>query len=190
MLLSISLFVSLISTCYAQYNGGYYNNGGWRGSYSGIVIGLSSHCWTHSSNTHIFSAVIAAVILLLSCCVINRRRRFARTTNPSVKPPIFGTAPPGYSLPLWNNTNRVVQPEQHGSGHPGSTDGMPSYQHPTPSNPPPPPYAKQGEGNETYPPVGAVYLSTYFSAIEACFSSLLVHLLRCTLPYVVPIPDG
>jgi len=135
MLLSISLFVSLISTCYAQYNGGYYNNGGWRGSYSGIVI-----------------AVIAAVILLLSCCVINRRRRFARTTNPSVKPPIFGTAPPGYSLPLWNNTNRVVQPEQHGSGHPGSTDGMSSYQHPTPSNPPPPPYAKQGEGNETYPP--------------------------------------
>jgi hypothetical protein len=107
-------------------------------------------------------------MLLLSCCMISRRRRFARSTNPSVKPPLFGTAPPGYSLPLWNKNNQRVQPAQFGDGYTSGATGTNTggYQYPPPatqaqSDPPPPPYGKAGEENRTYAPVSVFQLWTY-----------------------------
>ena len=106
-------------------------------------------------------AAIVAIILLLSCCMIGRRRRFARSTNPSVKPPLFGTAPPGYSLPFWNNNNQRVQPTGGGytSGATGTNTGGYQYSAPatqTPGDPPPPPYGKAGEEHGPYAPVSVL----------------------------------
>jgi hypothetical protein len=52
-MLSALLLASLVSTCHAQFNDGFNNNGGWRGSYSaGIVIGMCcSSSSEHDPNT-------------------------------------------------------------------------------------------------------------------------------------------
>jgi len=145
MLTAVLLLTSLISTSHAQSNDGTFNNGGgWRGSYfAGIVI-----------------AIIAAVVIFLSCCLISRRRRFARTVNPAVKPPIFGTAPPGYSLPFWNSNTPQVPPAQYGADNVAGAEGAHTgrYQYPlpaaqAPSDPPPPPYVlPEGKGPYAPPP--------------------------------------
>lgn len=128
---------------------------------------------------HYHPAVIAALLLLLSCCLITRRRRrFSQTVNPNVKPPLFGSAPPGYSLPFWNN-DRFNQstPAQNntndytgGNGGPSTAGG---YQYPprTASNPPPPPYGTDTKG--PYSPVSSTY-SSYLrltNVIPACRST-------------------
>lgn len=134
---------------------------------------------------HYPAAVIAALLLLLSCCLVTRRRRrFAQTVNPSVKPPLFGSAPPGYSLPFWNN-DRFNQsaPAQNGAGnrnnYTGGNEGPSAaggYQYPPPitrtaSNPPPPPYGTDTKG--PYSPVSSPF-SPYLrltNDIPACRST-------------------
>jgi hypothetical protein len=124
-------------------------------------------------------AVVAAIILLLSCCMITRRRRFARSTNPSVKPPIFGTAPPGSSLPFWSNHNQNAQPSTYQNGYTGDAGATNTggYQYPPPARQtsgdlPPPPYGKASEGETTYAPVGAAHLPIHL-IVTSCSSSLL-----------------
>lgn len=114
------------------------------------------------------TTAIVVFLLLLSCCVVTRkRRRFAQRVNPNVKPPLFGTAPPGYSLPFWNN-NRFNQPTaqggagntfgagtSQGNNYTGGTEGPNPDQYPPPmthaaSNPPP--YGK-ADANGPYAPV-------------------------------------
>lgn len=130
----------------------------------------------------IILAIVVALILLLCCCMVGRRRKFARRQNPAVKPPLFGSAPPGYSmyaLPFWNNNNKPGQnganaPSQYGTsvyGQQSNYDGQGAtgtasqntggYQPPSGppprnnSEPPPPPYGKAAgtDTNENYAPV-------------------------------------
>ncbi|KZP16298.1 hypothetical protein FIBSPDRAFT_895183 [Athelia psychrophila] len=131
--------LSLASTSYAQgYCYGYScnNRTGWRGSYTAAVV------------------------------IVNRRRRYARAQNPTVKPPIFGTAPPGYSLPLWtgnrapapaydtptearnNNINDATGNDNTGtnSGVGGMTRPPPASAAHAPSDPPPPSYGNVVDG--------------------------------------------
>jgi hypothetical protein len=134
--------------------------------------------------TYYPTAVIAALLLVLSCCLVTRRRRrFAQTTNPNVKPPLFGTAPPGYSLPFWNNNQSTPAQGASQGNHAGGTEGHSTtdgYQYPPPmthatSNPPPPPYGK-ADGTDTkgpYPPVSSTS-SSYLrltNIIPACRSA-------------------